>query len=239
MKTTHRHTKKGTRTPSRKLLFPSGDFFLTVLLCVLAVGAIIVRAEGPSGFNPPNPVTLIDFASPDASKQVTATQGIPANSTVAVEKTGITLSFQPQQATDGKHPGVHVTPATGKSWDLSSYGHVEAKLTNTSDKRFDVVMHVVDEGVTFTAERNMEFVGLSPGETKVLKVIFDYQKGFKPGPPLKSSSVTEIYIYVWDKAQARAFRIEELKAAGVAGEKPEEAPKPPAPIQGTTADTTK
>jgi hypothetical protein len=196
------------------------------LLCVFAFGNMIARAEEPGAAGATKPMTLIDFDSPDAVKQVTATQGIPANSTVTVEKSGIALSFQPQQPTDGKHPGVHVAPATGKPWDLSSYGHVEAKVTNTSDKRFDVVMHVVDEGVNFTAERNMEFVGLNPGETKILKVIFGYQKGFKSGPPLKSSSVTEIYIYVWDKAQARAFRVEELKAAGVAGEKPEEAPTP-------------
>jgi hypothetical protein len=160
---------------------------------------------------------------------VTATNGIPEGSAVTVDKNGITLNFTPQKPTDGKHPGCHVVPATGKSWDLSAYGHVEAKITNTSDKmRFDVVMHVVDEGVGYTAERNMEAIGLKPGETKTLKVIFGYQKGFKPGPPLKASSVTEIYFYVWDKAQARAFRVEELKAGGAAGERPSGAESTPA-----------
>jgi hypothetical protein len=226
MNTAHRHNKKETLPSTLKLSLSTGGFFLMPLLCVFAFGNIVARAEEPGGAGATKPLTLIDFASPDAGKQVTATQGIPEKSSVTVDKTGIALNFQAQKPTDGKHPGCHVTPATGKSWDLSAYGHVEAKVTNTSDKKFDVVMHVVGQGDGFWEEKNMEFVGLNPGETKVLKVVFGYQKGFKPGPPLKSSSVTEIYIYVWDKAQARSFRIEELKAAGVAGEEPEEAQNP-------------
>jgi hypothetical protein len=73
---------------------------------------------------------------------------------------------------------------------------------------------------SYWAERKFEFVGFKPGETKVLKVIFGYQKGFKPGPPVKTSKITEIYIFLWGKDQARSFRIEELKAAGAAGEQP-------------------
>jgi hypothetical protein len=192
---------------------------LATLFVAIAYGNGAARAEETGSTIAPK--TLIDFASPDAVKQVTATKGIPENSVVMVDKTGISLRFPPQKPTDGKHPGVHVIPATGKSWDLSGYGHVEAKITNTSDKqRFDVVMHVVDQGVGYWTERNMEAIGLQPGETKTLKVIFGYQKGFKPGPALKASSVTEIYVYLWDKAQARSFRVEELKAAGPAGEKP-------------------
>jgi hypothetical protein len=201
--------------------------FLAALFLVLVFGNGLAWAEESRSTIAPKP--LIDFTSPDAVKQVTATKGIPANSVVTVDKTGISMSFPPQKPTDGKHPGVHVTPATGKLWDLSAYGHVEAKITSTSDKqRFDVVMHVVDQGVGFWAERNMEAVSLQPGETKTLRVIFGYQKGFKSGPPLKASSVTEIYLYLWDKAQARSFRIEELKAAGPAGEKPVIDPKSPA-----------
>ena len=97
---------------------------------------------------------------------------------------------------------------------------MEAKITNTSDKRFDIIMHVVDEGDDFWTEKKFEFAGFDPGQTKVLKVIFGYQKGFKPGPAVKTDKIKEIYIFVWDKHQARSFRIEELKAAGIAGETP-------------------
>lgn len=203
----------------RNQLLPSVRLLGTGLI-LLACGSGALRAAEPGDAKAPKPMTLIDFTSPDTGKQVTATKGIPSNSVITVDKTGIALSFPPQQPTDGKHPGVHITPATGKTWDLSAYGHVEAKITNTSDKRFDVVMHVVGEGDGFWEERNFEFLGFNPGETKLLKVVFGYQKGFKPSPALKTSRIAEIYIFLWDKAQARAFRIEELKAAGEAGEKP-------------------
>jgi hypothetical protein len=196
---------------------------LAALFLVFIAGNSVVRAEEAATAVAAKP--LIDFASPDAGKQVVARirdghSGNPKTSVITVDKTGIAVSFPRPQPGDADHPCIHVIPATGKSWDLSAYGHVEAKITNTSDKRFDVVMHVVDEGDSYWAERKFEFVGLKPGETKILKVIFGYQKGFQPGPAVKTSRITEIYIFLWGKDQARSFRIAELKAAGAAGEKP-------------------
>ena len=211
-------------------------FCLLALAMVFAAASNLARAEEAGGGVAPK--VLIDFGSPEAGKQVTPTKGLPEHSTVTVDQAGIALSFEPQKPTDGPHPGIHVTPATGKSWDLSAYGHVEAKITNTSTQRFDIVMHVVDEGDNFWTEKKFEFAGFKPGETKVLKVIFGYQKGFKPGPEVKTASIKEIYIFVWDKAQARAFRIEELKAAGMPGEKPEVEPASTA-SQPATAPSTK
>ena len=95
---------------------------LATLVLALASGGGVVSAEEPASATPPTPLALVDFNSSDAAKQVTATKGIPSNSVITVDKTGIALSFQPQQPTDGKHPGVHITPATGKVWDLSAYG---------------------------------------------------------------------------------------------------------------------
>ena len=39
----------------------------------------------------------------------------------SISKPVITLSFTPQKPTAGKRPGIHVPPATGKSWGLSAY----------------------------------------------------------------------------------------------------------------------
>jgi hypothetical protein len=185
-----------------------------------AVGGVPVQAEDAG--KAPKPLTLIDFTAPDADKQVVPVKGNPKQSVITVDKTGITLNFPRPEKGDADHPGVRVMPAAGKSWDLSAYGHVEAKITNTSpDTKFDVIMHVVDEGTSYWAEKHEEWVGFKPGETKTLKVIFGYQKGFKPAPsPLKKESITEIYFFLWGKNQARSFRIEELKAAGPAGEAP-------------------
>jgi len=193
---------------------------LAALLLACTAGGNLAWAEESGGATAPKPLLLIDLASPDAGKQVQPGKGNPKQSAIAVDKTGISVSFPRPQPGDADHPCIHVVPATGKAWDLSPYGHVEAKVVNTSDKKFDVIMHVVDEGVGFWTERNMEWVGLKPGETNTVKVVFGYQKGFKPGPALKASSVSEIYIYLWGKDQARSFRVEEIKAAGRAGEKP-------------------
>ena len=93
--------------------------FLTLLFTV-ASGSRTAWAEGAG--KAPAPKLLIDFTSPDAGKQVAPSKGVPA-SIITVDKTGIAMSFPVQPA---PHSGVHVTPATGTSWDLSAYGHIEA-----------------------------------------------------------------------------------------------------------------
>ena len=176
----------------------------------------------PSSGSSPAGKLLIDFTSPDAEAQVKAIEGNPQGSVVRVDEKGISVDI-PGKPGKVDHAGLRVFPPKGeKFWDLSAYGHVEARITNTSpDKSFDIVMHVVDDEDEFWRERKTEFVTFKPGQTRVLKVIFGYQYGFKPGPPLKASRVDEIYFFMWGGNPIdRPFRIEELKAAGVAGEKP-------------------
>jgi len=176
----------------------------------------------------PAPKALIDWASPNTSNQVQAAKGVPAGSTVAVDKTGIAVAFAPFQHGDADHPGFHVYPATGTGtfWDLSAYGHVEARITNTGTAGFSIVMHVSDEGEGYWTEKKLEFVNIKPGETKTLKVIFGYEKGFKTGAPVHTAKVAEIFIYLYHSVQPHAFRIEELMAAGAAGETPVMATQP-------------
>jgi len=165
---------------------------------------------------------LVDFASPDALKQVSATKGVPAGSTVTVDSKGISVNFTPWQKGDADHPGFNVVPATGTAWDLSAYGHVEAKITNTGTVGINIVMHVVPTGEGPWTERNMEAMQIKPGETKTLKVIFGFSKGFKPvaPPAFNPASVAEVYVYLYHSIQPHSFRIGELKATGIAGEKP-------------------
>lgn len=199
---------------------------LALLIALASATSGAVRGEGAGGAMGPKP--LIDFASPEAAKQVVAGKGNPRLSDIKVDATGISVIFPRPQKGDADHPSIHVVPAAGKTWDLSAYGHVEARLTSTSDRRFDIIMHVVPEGEGSWVEKNYEVMSFNPGETKVLKVIFGYQKGFKPGAVIKPSSIAEIYIFLWGKDQARSFRVEELRAAGLPDEKPVEAPNSPA-----------
>ena len=204
--------------PTIKFRLASSVCFFAAPLFVLASGSSVLWAE-ESGSGVAEK-TLIDFTSPDASKQVITAKGVPACSVIMVDKTGVAVSFASFQPGDADHPGIHVIPATGNSWDLAAYGHVEAKITNTGDKGIKIVMHVVPTGGGFWTEKNQEALNIQPGETKVLKVVFGHLKGFKPGPAVNTSSIAEIFIFLYHSSMPHSFRIEDLKAAGTAGEKP-------------------
>lgn len=202
-----------------KFPFLSVPRLVALSLFVLVCGMDVARCQGVSTTSASLP--LIDFSSPDATKQVVAAKGVPTGSTITADKTGITVDFKAWQKGDADHPAFHVAPATGKSWDLSAYGHVEAKVTNTGDKDIKINVHVVPTGEGFWTERNQEGLQIQPGETKVIRVIFGYSKGFKPAPPVNTSSIAEIFIFLYHSTQPHSFRIDSLTAAGVAGEKPD------------------
>ncbi len=190
---------------------------LAALMFLFCVSSADAQAPAPA----PAQLALIDFNSPDAGKQVVAGKGVPAGSTIAVDKSGIVVNFTAWQKGDADHPSFHITPPNGKSWDLSAYGHVEARITNTGDKGIKINVHVVPTGEGFWTERNQEGVQIQPGQSGVIKVVFGYSKGFKPAPPINSASIAEVYIFLYHSTQPHSFRIDGLTVGGVAGEKPD------------------
>jgi len=190
---------------------------MTVSFARIAVAALLVLASGNRMALASDPMPLIDFNSADAAKQVAPTKGVPP-SLITVDKTGISMGFPVQPA---PHSGVIVTAADGKPWNLSAYGHVEVKVTNTDNKTtLPFVMHVVNGTEGRTQELNAEAVNIPPGQTKLLTVYFGYQYGYEPSAAFNASNVTEIYLFLYDTNDSHSFRIEELKAGGVPGEKP-------------------
>jgi hypothetical protein len=189
-----------------------------MLLLLISAGVSSVQGQAPDAS--PAGQALIDFNSPEAPKQVTLAKGVPAGSTISVDKTGITAHFTAFQPGDADHPGFHVTPATGTAWDLSAYGQVEAKVTNTSDRDIKFVIHVVPTGEAYSAGSNQEYLQILPGETKTVKVIFGYSHGYKPVRPINSASISEIFIFLYHSSKPHSFRIDDLQAAGTPGEKP-------------------
>jgi len=206
-----------TSNKSKNMKFPfsSSAYFLAIFL-VLAVQSGITQEQGANTPRKPATFSLIDFDSADSSKQVAPSKGCPA-SLITVNSRGISLSFPIQPA---PHTGVHVTPANGTSWDLSAYGHVEAKVTNTGKKNLPFVMHVVNGKEDPREETNTEWGNIRPGETQVLTVYFGYQYGFEPSLLFNPSNVREIYMFIYDTADPHSFRVEELKAGGIPGEQP-------------------
>jgi beta-glucanase (GH16 family) len=204
--------------------------FLAALLLCFGMGSTVSGGQQAAQGNPELP--LIDLTSPDAAKQAQADKGVPAGSVIAVDKTGVAVNFAPFQPGNADHPGVLILPASGKTWDLSSYGHVEAKITDSGDRGFSLVMRVVDEkGNYWRIGPKAEALDFKPGESRVFKVtlgkdnfhVTDYANvrgrfGPRAGAAPDQSKIAQIDIFLYHSTEPHSFHVDDLKAAGTAGE---------------------
>ena len=158
------------------------------------------------------PKFLIDPGSPKAAAQIT-----PSSEQVSVTtgKDGITVNIAGGAE---QYPGFFIKPETGSPWDLTPWGRIEAKITNLGADSLQLSMRV--DNKPDGSSNNCEGINLKPGESKILKVVFGYTYGFKPGFELNPGSIKDILFFSGKKATARSFRIEDLQATGSAGEKP-------------------
>ena len=162
------------------------------------------------------PKFLLDPNSPQAARQVAPTTD--AQASVECGKDGVRVVVKGGPA---GYPGITVHPESGSSWDLSPWGHVEARVTNVGTNAISLGMRVDNEGDWRQQPWNSENLSLKPGESKVAKVIFGYSYGFQPGYKLKPSAIPQVMFFLNGKSEAeRAFRLEDLQASGSVGEKP-------------------
>ena len=184
--------------------------------CLLSIAANLALA-GLIRAEPPATKVLLEMSGNIAAElQPTSDQVTTARSDA-----GLTVTIQPGK--EG-YPGVRIVPPGGH-WDLSAFGHVEAKLVNTGTKNLGVALRVDNAGNWQDNPWNAEQVYLKPGESKTLKTIFGHSYGYKPGYPLKPAEVAGILMFVFKSDSAQSFRLESLVAAGPAGEKPPVDPK--------------
>lgn len=123
------------------------------------------------------------------------------------------------QSGQESYPGVHIKPKGGP-WDLSAYGHVQARLVNTGIKPILVSLRV--DGQTAEGEwgSNTETTSIQPGGTGLAKVYFGFTYGQKPGAKLKTSAIVKVVLFVNKSDVEQSFRLEALEAGGPAGEQP-------------------
>lgn len=127
---------------------------------------------------------------------------------------GLVVSIQPGK--DG-YPGIRLMPdATGK-WDLSPFGHVEARIVNTGAKQLAFALRV-DNAAPNAWDTEVAY--LKPGESRNVSVIFGFSYGHKRGYALKPAEVVAILLYAEKNDAEQSFRIESLETGGPAGEKP-------------------
>ena len=184
------------RTPSRM-----------IALAILGAGCAWAQVGGIA------PKFLLDPASPKAAAQIVSGSDQVTFSTAA---NGITVNIAGGPA---QYPGLSIKPESGAKWDLTPWGRVEAKFTNLGDANLQVTLRV--DNKLDGSSCNTESTTLKPGESKVLKVIFGYSFGYKPGFQLDPSSVIQLLVFSAGKKDTpRSFRIEDIQASGSAGEKP-------------------
>lgn len=178
-----------------------------------------VRAEPAA---PAATLPLVNLAAPGVESRVVLTSGqvtvAPGTDAAAP---GLTVTIQPGE--EG-YPGIKLKPDGAAAWDLSAFGHVEAKVVNTGTKSVSVALRVDNEGWK-DSPWNTESLSIKPGATGTVKVIFGYTYGLQPGYALKPGAVVQVMLFVNKSAAVQSFRLESVVAAGPAGEKPPVDPK--------------
>ncbi len=159
------------------------------------------------------PKFLVDPNSPAATHQIAPTCD---QVSFTADKTGITVNVAGGTAS---YPGITVKSEAGTPWDLTPWGHVEAKVTNLGTEKLSVGMRI--DNLNDGNSCNCEIVALAPGESKIVKVIYGYAYGYKPSFKLNPGSVLQVLFVANGKKEAtRSFRVEDLQASGSSGEQP-------------------
>ena len=129
---------------------------------------------------------------------------------------GVAVAIQPGRE---DYPGVSLKPESGV-WDLSKFGHIEARVVNLGEQPLALNLRVDNAGNGQGGAFNTENTYLKPGEAGTIVTIFGFGYGKKPSYPLKPDAVSEVLIFATKSSAVQSFRIENLKATGPPGEKP-------------------
>ena len=162
------------------------------------------------------PIVIVDgkvggFALKADSPQVTADKS-PG---------GIEVKIAP--GADG-YPGLSITRADGKPFDLSAYGHLKAAIANTGSTDLDLGLRADNAGDWKDEPYNTENLILKPGQKADIHLIFGHSFGHKKGFALNSSAIVRLLVFTGKTETAKSFRIESITAGGEPGETPEADP---------------
>lgn len=179
---------------------------LAVLLLALVAG--LVAAEK-------NP-RLIPLDQPAAAKQVKASDEAQVTTAFMGQGAKRVLMVTCAAGAPG-YPGISIT--NGDSWDLSAFGHVEAKVKNVGEQAIDLAVRVDNPGDWKLSPWNTEHAGIKPGETRSIRVCFGHSFG-QPAFALDAKRVSQVLLFVTASSAEQSFLLEALVAGGKPGEKP-------------------
>ena len=186
------------------------------LVCFAAASAALCADLLADGAQMPR--ALFDASSPGAERQLLVGGGAHGQVAWKLTEDG----FEAKLARGASAwPGVMVVPPDGRAaWDLSLWGHVECRLTNTGGAEQMFNMRVDNASIPGKSPWNTEMFKLKPGESTVAKVVFGYAFHYQPNYKLDPSQVVRVQFFVGNPENDVSFRVEKLQAAGWDGEKP-------------------
>jgi beta-glucanase (GH16 family) len=184
------------------------------LVTILAVLFLLGREALPDGGASAGRKILLDPAVSGVEKRMK-----PSSGQVSVSREGDAMAVAIQPGKEN-YPGVAFGPEGAAGWDLSAFGHVEAKVVNTGEKPVAITLRVDNAGDWHHEPWNAETVYLKPKETGTVVVIFGHSYGRKPGYALDPRAVTNLLVFAGKSDVMQSLRIESIAAAGPAGEKP-------------------
>ncbi len=192
--------------------------FSTVVLLWLAVPlASAARAEGAA----PGAAKDLLGLGRGVEKRLTAQFGAESQASAArsqdASAPGMVITIQPGKA---DYPGMNLKPEGAGPWDLSAFGHVEARVVNVGTRAALFALRVDNAGDWHDNPWNTEQVYLKPGQRATVTVIFGHHYGHQPGYALKAKEVVNILMFTGKVDAVTCFRVESLVAGGPAGERP-------------------
>ena len=164
---------------------------------------------------------ILDMKPGTESRLVPTSDQVKVVHSLRLEAPGMVVTCRPGK---DAYPGVSFKPI-GASWDLSAFGHVEARLVNIGARPLSVSLRVDNAGGWKDNPWNTETVTLKPGESGTVKTVFGYSYGEKPGYALMPGAVVNALLFIDKSDEVQSFRLESLVAGGPAGETPPIAPE--------------
>ena len=179
------------------------------------------------------PNALAQIARPEPAKtlldmsQVFGKRLVPTSDQVtAIRSQGSGVKELEVTIQPGKdaYPGLNIKPE-GIAWNLSAFGHIDARVVNTGTKPLSLALRVDNAGDWKDNPWNTESLSLAPGQSGTVTTIFGYAYGHKPGYALKPAAIVNLLLFVGQSDTVQSFRIESLAAGGQTGEMPAVAPE--------------
>lgn len=186
----------------------------------LAVAILTSAVSGSLRAGEPTTKPLIDFSAAGAESRIEpdfhSKEQVEFKIVAGGKDKVLEVTIPPGSA---GFPGVRIKPAD-KVWDLSAYGHVEARIVNTGANPLDLGLRVDNAGDWRQSPWNTEQTHLKPGQAATVRVVFGYSYGPKPGYALQPEAVVNVLLFVTKSDSVQSFRIDSVTAGGHPGEKP-------------------